>query len=151
MRVLHEAFDLVKHLYRARDFSFKTFGPPALVDPHLGVLDHIRKEVEEIAIAGTRELRRDEWIDVTILALDGLLRDGWSPREIAAALAAKQTKNEGRTWPDWRTAEPGKAIEHVREPGIDTNRGATWPVIAGNEGSRLTKDLKQEPNPNYEP
>lgn len=31
------------------------------------------------------------------------------------ALEAKQTKNEGRQWPDWRTAQPGKAIEHVRD------------------------------------
>lgn len=28
---------------------------------------------------------------------------------------------EQRTWPDWRTADPDKAIEHVRE--LD---GRTW-------------------------
>lgn len=42
-------------------------------------------------------------------------RQGHEPEAIAAAIEAKQTKNEGRQWPDWRTAEPGKAIEHVRE------------------------------------
>jgi hypothetical protein len=55
-----------------------------------------------------------EWIDVTILALDGAWRSGASPAEIVAAIVAKQTKNEGRVWPDWRTADPNKAIEHDR-------------------------------------
>lgn len=49
------------------------------------------------------------------LAFDGAWRSGHTPEQIVAAIEAKQTKNEGRTWPDWRTAEPGKAIEHVRE------------------------------------
>jgi hypothetical protein len=45
----------------------------------------------------------------------GLLdASGASPDQIAAALEAKQTRNEGRTWPDWRTADPDKAIEHVK-------------------------------------
>ena len=29
-------------------------------------------------------------------------------------MTAKQVKNEARTWPDWRTADPNKAIEHDR-------------------------------------
>jgi hypothetical protein len=29
-------------------------------------------------------------------------------------IIAKQGKNELRDWPDWRTADPDKAIEHVR-------------------------------------
>ena len=37
-----------------------------------------------------------------------------SPEAILDALHAKQLKNENRTWPDWRTADPNKAIEHVR-------------------------------------
>lgn len=42
------------------------------------------------------------------------LRAGYTPEQIVAALVAKQEKNESRQWPDWRTAEPGKAIEHLR-------------------------------------
>lgn len=49
-----------------------------------------------------------------ILAFDGALRSGHSPRRIISALVAKQAKNESREWPDWRTAAPGKAIEHIR-------------------------------------
>ena len=37
-----------------------------------------------------------------------------TPEQIAAAIVAKQTKNELRKWPDWRTADPNKAIEHDR-------------------------------------
>lgn len=101
-------FDLVAHLHRQRAFSEKTFGPGARTT---GVLDHIRKELREIESAPAD---LTEWIDVVLLALDGAWRAGHAPEEIAAALGAKQAKNEGRSWPDWRTAEPGKAIEHVR-------------------------------------
>jgi len=100
---------LATHLTRQRAFSAKTFGPG---ERTAGVLDHIRKELAEIEREPSDVT---EWIDVVILAFDGAWRSGHEPREIAEALVAKQTKNESRAWPDWRTAEPGKAIEHVRE------------------------------------
>lgn len=102
------SFDLVAHLHRQREFSARTFGPGART---AGVLDHIRKELTEIE---ARPADLSEWIDVALLALDGAWRAGYSPEDIALALAEKQVKNESRKWPDWRTAEPGKAIEHVR-------------------------------------
>lgn len=101
-------FDFHAHLLRQRDWSGKTFGPGARTQ---GVIDHIRKELREIE-ADPTDL--SEWIDVVILALDGAWRAGGTPSEIIAALVAKQTRNEGRTWPDWRTADPDKAIEHDR-------------------------------------
>lgn len=102
------AFDLLKHLERQRDWSIKTFGPG---ERNVGILDHIRKELIEIE---DNPSDISEWIDVVILALDGAWRAGWEPWHIVAALISKQEKNEKRQWPDWRTAEPGKAIEHVR-------------------------------------
>jgi hypothetical protein len=102
------SFDLVAHLHRQREFSSSTFGPGARTE---GVLDHIRKELIEI------EAKPDdvtEWIDVVLLALDGAWRAGHSPEAIATALQAKQERNERRQWPDWRTAAPGKAIQHVK-------------------------------------
>lgn len=101
-------FDLVAHLHRQRDFSLRTFGPGERTD---GVLDHIRKELIEIESA-PRDVA--EWVDVILLALDGAWRAGHEPEAIAQAIQAKQERNESRKWPDWRTAEPGKAIEHVR-------------------------------------
>jgi len=102
-------FDLEEHLWRQRGWSELTFGPG---NTTLGIIDHIKKELAEI--------ERDpkdivEWIDVVILALDGAWRNGASPADIIAALVGKQEENERRKWPDWRTAEPGKAIEHIRE------------------------------------
>lgn len=104
-----ESFDLVAHLRRQREFSLRTFGPGMRIN---GVTDHIAKELIEVRESGG-DLR--EWIDVVILGLDGCWRSGATPEEIVAAIVAKQTKNEGRNWPDWRTVAPDTAIEHVRE------------------------------------
>lgn len=107
-------FDL--HLERQRRFSERTFGPGSRA---AGVIDHIRKELREIE-ENPDDLA--EWIDVVILALDGAWRSGATPAQIIDALVAKQTKNEARTWPDWRTAPADRAIEHDRadEP-VDDN------------------------------
>jgi hypothetical protein len=101
-------FDFLAHIRRHIDFSERTFGPGPRA---AGVVDHIRKELREIE-AAPHDL--EEWIDVLMLALDGAWRSGATPEQIVAQLVAKQTKNEGRKWPDWRTATPGKAIEHDR-------------------------------------
>jgi hypothetical protein len=109
-------FDLVDHLDRQRRFSEKTFGPGARTK---GVVDHIRKELGEIEADPTDVM---EWVDVIILAFDGAWRAGWKPAEIVEAIVAKQTRNEARDWPDWRTADPDKAIEHVRKPTSEGDR-----------------------------
>ncbi|CAB3858648.1 hypothetical protein LMG26788_02142 [Achromobacter pulmonis] len=103
-----ETFDFVAHLARQAEFSALTFGPGARV---AGVCDHIRKELIEVETSGG-DLK--EWVDVIILGLDGAWRSGATPQEIIAAIVAKQAKNEARTWPDWRTVDPTKAIEHDR-------------------------------------
>lgn len=101
-------FDFETHLRRQAAWSEQTCGPGPRTT---GIVDHIRKELAEIE-ADPTDVR--EWIDVVILALDGAWRCGATPEEIVAALAAKQARNEARTWPDWRTADPNKAIEHDR-------------------------------------
>lgn len=101
-------YDLIAHLFRQRRFSHKTFGPGIRT---AGVIDHIRKELTEIE-AQPDDL--EEWVDVVLLALDGAWRMGASPIQIAQAIEAKLSKNESRTWPDWKTQPEGKAIEHIR-------------------------------------
>ena len=103
-----DRLDLLAHLVRQRAFSERTFGPGSRT---AGVVDHIRKELREIE-ADPADL--SEWIDVVILAFDGAWRAGYSCEEVVAALVDKQTKNEARNWPDWRTVPDDKAIEHVR-------------------------------------
>lgn len=110
-------FELVAHLARQRAFSLRTFGPG---NRAAGVVNHIRKELKEIE-AEPHDLK--EWIDVAILAFDGAWRTGAEPEEIARAFEAKQATNEGRQWPDWRTADPDKAIEHVRAEQADGEKG----------------------------
>lgn len=100
--------NLIKHIQKQRNFSLKTFGPG---ERTIGLIDHINKELDEIK--ATPEAL-EEWVDVILLAIDGAWRVGHTPYEIAQAIETKQAKNEKRIWPDWRTAEPGKAIEHIR-------------------------------------
>lgn len=105
------AVNLVNHLERQRAFSLRTFGPPEADPTSAHVRDHILKELKELE-AQPDDL--EEWIDVVLLGFDGAWRTGATSEQIAAALQAKQAKNESRTWPDWRTVAPGKAIEHVK-------------------------------------
>lgn len=111
--------DLKQHLIRQMVFSRATFGPGERTD---GVLDHIAKEIEEVRKAHGES---SEWVDLVILSLDGLTRRLWAASdyrktadeiadEACRIIQGKQAKNERRNWPDWRTADPGKAIEHVR-------------------------------------
>lgn len=102
--------DLAFILGRQRRWSTAAFGP--VFRPE-GIVDHIRRELVEVLANPTD---REEWIDVAMLALDGATRceDGADPHEVALAYFAKLVKNEGRTWPDWRTADPDRAIEHVQ-------------------------------------
>lgn len=114
-----DAFDLVAHLTRQMVFSKATFGPGPRTS---GVLDHITKEIAEVRASSGSPA---EWVDIVILALDGLTRELWSgsgyneSADEAASMAArmiadKQGRNERRNWPDWRTSDPSKAIEHDR-------------------------------------
>ncbi len=113
--------DFEGHLTRQIVFSRANFGPGSRTE---GVCDHITKELREVVAAGCEESRSQEWVDVAILALDGLTRSigarnpDWSSTDVAKIavmmILAKQGKNERRTWPDWRTMSADKAIEHQR-------------------------------------
>jgi hypothetical protein len=118
-------FDLIAHLERQRKWSEETFGPFTADKAHIpGVIDHLREEIGEVEKEPTDVT---EWIDVMILAMDGAMRMGFSPHEIAEALCNKQTKNESRKWPDWRTQDPGKKIKalksHEHEMQTDIEEG----------------------------
>ena len=116
--------DFEAHLTRQIAWSRATFGPGTRQQ---GVFDHIYKEMAEVVSAKDHAGRVKEWTDIVILALDGLWREisygnsfgihTSSPisAEVAVrSIISKQSKNEMRNWPDWRTADPNKAIEHDR-------------------------------------
>lgn len=105
------AADIVGFLLDQCSFSAMTFGPGERLQ---GISDHIRKELNEVAMASPGPERQGEWIDVVMLALDGAWRSGMGPKTIFYGLQRKLEKNKARTWPDWRTADPNKAIEHDR-------------------------------------
>lgn len=118
---LPKSLDLIDHIRnRQIPFSKQTFGPGSRAN---GVLDHIEKEIEEV-----REDPEDveEWIDIVMLGLDGAWRslqgrvsEEEIPNLIAAVISGKQTKNERRQWPDWRTQDLDKAICHDRTGDSD--------------------------------
>lgn len=109
--------DLKQHLIRQMAFSHATFGPG---ERAVDVVDHIRKELVEVMEANGEA---SEWVNVVILALDGLTRrlaycngtrnDPDRVAELACSMiVGKQSRNEARIWPDWRTQSSDKAIEH---------------------------------------
>lgn len=112
--------DLSAHLIRQMAFSHATFGPGDRMD---AVVDHVRKELDEVLAANGDAA---EWVGVVILALDGLTRRlayaGGSrrdPHEVAdiacRMIVGKQSRNEARNWPDWRSVPHNKAIEHASD------------------------------------
>lgn len=109
--------DLIEHLKRQIAFSRATFGPGERTK---GVCEHIRRELAEVEGSNGSP---EEWVDVAILALDGLTRSlvardfGHAGAAIRAAamIAQKQETNEMRDWPDWRGQSEDAPIEHVRE------------------------------------
>lgn len=106
---IHEEwFSLRQHLEAQREFSAEAFGPGPRV---AGILDHITKEIEEVR---QKPGDLEEWIDLVLLSFDGALRTGATSDDICEALEAKLEKNMQREWPDWRTSDPTKAIEHKR-------------------------------------
>lgn len=82
------------HLAHQREWSDATFGPGRR---QAGVIDHIRKELQEVIDSGGDV---DEWADVIILALDGATRaaieDGGTVADVLVAVADKQAHNEAR-------------------------------------------------------
>ena len=123
--------DFVEYLARQVAVSRCNFGPN---ERSTGVIDHIRKELIEVEAEDTAEGRAKEWVDVVILALDGLTRavrqnfrdgtdiiipcepsaDDIAHKAVSMVLIKQQGKNELRNWPDWRTVPEDKAIEHKR-------------------------------------
>ena len=111
--------DFKAHLTRQIAFSRATFGPGRRTE---GVIEHIGDELREVVTSNGDPA---EWVDVAILALDGLWRsieasfphplsgDHIAERAVAM-IVEKQARNELRTWPDWRTSDPTKPIQHVR-------------------------------------
>lgn len=117
-------FNLVAFLIAQQAFSEAAFGPGERSD---GVCDHIEKELAEVR-AKPHDL--SEWIDIATLALDGAWRAGHRPEAIASGLATKLRRNMARTWPDWRQAELGKAIEHDRTAATPTEEERALRIAA---------------------
>lgn len=86
------------------------------------LLDRIRTEAQYVGTI--KENKITVWLRINIMASVGLnlaLRAENPSLSVKSAgllgftmIQQKQEKNERRSWPDWRTAEAGKAIQHVK-------------------------------------
>ncbi len=126
--------DFHQHLARQCAVSREKFGPN---ERREGVIAHIKEELQEIKEAETQADVCNEWADVCILGMDGLLRavrewlralfnadfphyvNGEPTNEYVAAVALdiildKQAKNELRDFGNWRDASGDKPINHKR-------------------------------------
>ncbi len=124
-----EGVTIAAFIREQAEWSERTFGPG---ERTAGNIDHIRKELTEVEANPTDVT---EWTDVATLALDGAWRVGHSPETIAAAMFAKLAKNKTRQWPDWRTHDKTKGVEHIREPTprIEIDEGVKGLVEEWNE------------------
>ena len=101
------------------EWQVKTFGPHTKT---YGIIDHIQKELVEVE---NDAFCLEEWIDLMFLSFGGATHSvkqhypRAKPIEVVeivlSALKSKLKKNKARQWPDWRTAEPGKAIEYIKD------------------------------------
>lgn len=91
-------------------FQASTFGPRQTL---AGVLDHVTKEIEhEIRPDPTAAL---EWLGLLNLSVSALRIIGLTPAQAAKEWRRLLQDLKARDWPDWRTADPDKAIEHIRD------------------------------------
>lgn len=114
-------YDFQQMIHKAAAFPRATFGAGERTE---SVIDHMTKEFEEIRKEETASGRAGEWVDQVILSIDGLTRALQADNPDAnfkmismiaeSMIEQKYCKNELRDWPDWRTADLNKAIEHVR-------------------------------------
>ena len=126
------AYSLASLIERQKAFSSQAFGPYPRVE---GVCDHIRRELVEVQDDHNKGFDMvDEWADVILLALDGAWRSGADSERICQVVLDKLIRNEGRQWPDWRNADPDKAIEHIAEPDETTPKAKKY-LVGMDKGS----------------
>lgn len=101
--------NLVGFLADIMGWQDETFGPHQSLG---GVVDHAMKEMREIKADPTDAL---EWIDLMTLCVSALRLMGKTADQAVATWIQKLAVLKARDWPDWRKADPDKAIEHVRD------------------------------------
>jgi hypothetical protein len=103
-----EAISLRGFLGVLMDWQAETFGPRQTL---AGLRNHFDKEWAEIEENPT-DLK--EWLGLLNLSLSGARLHGYTFEDVASGWPELVAELQARTWPDWRDADPSKAIEHDR-------------------------------------
>jgi len=104
---------IAEYAEQHKKWSYETFGEGAHTE---GLCKHIEKEVNEIRTATSAGEALYELADIIILAIDGMLRLGYSPTNIEVALLHKQRVNAKRKYP--KITDENEPTEHVRTGSI---------------------------------
>lgn len=116
-----------QHLARQCAVGREKFGPG---ERSKGVREHILKEFDEIDNADTAVGRAEEWVDVAILALDGLLR--------AAREALRET---GGTWEGVRVDQFNNPIGFNGEPTNDLVASVALNMLRAKQAKNELRDF----------
>ncbi len=84
------------------------------------------------------------WISLAMFAMGAYKAHGGTMDGLLFYMFKKQAKNMARDWPDWRTMEPGKAIEHVRKPTEENRKlneggGFNGMIIGGPDAGNMRR------------
>lgn len=106
-----ESLCLVEHVRRQREHLFRDGRPQHSLRARLLTLrfEITRPELLNGSLSS--------WVRIVLLGLAGACVTGASHSDIVNAVVSKLAINERRQWPDWRSADPGQAIEHIRTGG----------------------------------
>lgn len=100
--------NLFSFLNRQRRWSNNTFGRTTDIYARAAAtIEHIESEVIEVKADPTS---LEEWIDLTILSMEGAMRSGHTPHQVCMELERKFAKNQTRVW---AKSEEGRATYHL--------------------------------------
>jgi hypothetical protein len=102
-----EQMTIREYVVEHKAWSEETFGKGEHTE---GLLKHITKKVEEVRKCPSDAM---EWIDIIILAFDGVLRVGFTAEQVVSALIEKQNINRSRAYP--KITDPSQPTEHLQQ------------------------------------
>lgn len=108
-----EAFNLVAHLERQREFSLATFGPGKRLP---GILALLGDGIDDLSAAPSDLMK---WANLVLQAFDGAWRQGFEPADIVAAIAVKHALNEKTDWPECKLDRIRRAPVPTGDESVD--------------------------------
>ena len=117
-KIQHNKKFTAKFIDELYEWSKQAYGPGMRTE---GICKHIEKELAEVRKDPTDP---EEWVDIILLALNGIQRLDIGGEKILDWFFMKVDKNVARKWPDWRTMDENVPIEHKKDEEDDLEKSA---------------------------